>query len=205
MDIARLVELNAVYARVIDNEQFEEWPKLFHDPCLYKVTTAENVARGPGGRPDLRRHARHAGGPHLLAAQGQHLRAAALPPHRRPAGRAGPGQWRGGCRDAVPDRAHHARGRDGCVRHRLLPRQGEARRGRARCASPSASWCATAGASTRWSPSRSELPTVSQPAWETDSARPPGFHAIVPTIRATPPGQAFDFSRFECAPRLKIT
>ena len=43
MDIARLVELNAVYARVIDNEQFEEWPKLFHDPCLYKVTTAENV------------------------------------------------------------------------------------------------------------------------------------------------------------------
>jgi 3-phenylpropionate/cinnamic acid dioxygenase small subunit len=46
MDLARLVELNAAYARVIDNEQFEEWPKLFHDPCLYKVTTAENVAAG---------------------------------------------------------------------------------------------------------------------------------------------------------------
>ena len=46
MDLARLVELNAAYARVIDNEQFEEWPKLFHDPCLYKVTTAENVAGG---------------------------------------------------------------------------------------------------------------------------------------------------------------
>src|SRR5262249_38383542 len=46
MDVGRLVELNATYARVIDNEQFEEWPKLFHDPCLYKVTTAENVARG---------------------------------------------------------------------------------------------------------------------------------------------------------------
>ena len=46
MDVARLVELNAAYARVIDNEQFEEWPKLFHDPCLYKVTTAENVASG---------------------------------------------------------------------------------------------------------------------------------------------------------------
>ena len=46
MDVARLVELNAAYARVIDNEKFEEWPKLFHDPCLYKVTTAENVARG---------------------------------------------------------------------------------------------------------------------------------------------------------------
>ena len=49
MDIARLVELNATYARVIDNEQFEEWPKLFHDPCLYKVTTADNVARGLEG------------------------------------------------------------------------------------------------------------------------------------------------------------
>ncbi len=49
MDIARLVELNATYARVIDNEQFEEWPKLFHDPCLYKLTTAENVARGLEG------------------------------------------------------------------------------------------------------------------------------------------------------------
>ena len=50
MDIARLVELNAVYARVIDNEEFEEWPKLFHDPCLYKVTTAENVkSRLEGG------------------------------------------------------------------------------------------------------------------------------------------------------------
>jgi 3-phenylpropionate/cinnamic acid dioxygenase small subunit len=46
MDLARLVELNAIYARVIDTEQFEEWPKLFHDPCLYKLTTAENVAKG---------------------------------------------------------------------------------------------------------------------------------------------------------------
>lgn len=46
MDLTRLVELNATYARVIDTEQFEEWPKLFHDPCLYKLTTAENVAKG---------------------------------------------------------------------------------------------------------------------------------------------------------------
>ena len=47
MDLARIVELNAVYARAIDNEQFEEWPGFFHDPCLYKVTTADNVAQGP--------------------------------------------------------------------------------------------------------------------------------------------------------------
>lgn len=46
MDVVRLVELNAAYARVIDNEQYEQWPELFDDPCLYKVTTADNVARG---------------------------------------------------------------------------------------------------------------------------------------------------------------
>lgn len=46
MDLARLVELNATYARVIDTDQLEEWPKLFLDPCLYKLTTAENVAKG---------------------------------------------------------------------------------------------------------------------------------------------------------------
>lgn len=46
MDVARLVELNAAYARAIDNEQFEQWPELFADPCLYKVTTAENVSKG---------------------------------------------------------------------------------------------------------------------------------------------------------------
>ena len=49
MDVGKLVELNAAYARVIDNEQFEEWPKLFHDPCLYKLTTVENVAAGLEG------------------------------------------------------------------------------------------------------------------------------------------------------------
>lgn len=43
---SRLVELNAAYARAIDNEQFESWPDFFTDPCLYKVTTAENHARG---------------------------------------------------------------------------------------------------------------------------------------------------------------
>jgi 3-phenylpropionate/cinnamic acid dioxygenase small subunit len=46
MHVQRLVELNAAYARVIDNEQFEQWPELFHEDCLYKVTTAENVAQG---------------------------------------------------------------------------------------------------------------------------------------------------------------
>ena len=46
MDVGRLVTLNAAYARAIDNELFEQWPELFHDTCLYKVTTADNVAKG---------------------------------------------------------------------------------------------------------------------------------------------------------------
>ena len=46
MDLAHLVELNAAYARAIDNEKYEEWPDFFLEPCLYKVTTAENVAKG---------------------------------------------------------------------------------------------------------------------------------------------------------------
>jgi anthranilate 1,2-dioxygenase small subunit/terephthalate 1,2-dioxygenase oxygenase component beta subunit len=46
MDLQRLVELNAAYARTIDTEQFEQWPELFHQDCLYKVTTAENLAQG---------------------------------------------------------------------------------------------------------------------------------------------------------------
>lgn len=46
MDVSRLVELNAAYARAIDNEKYEEWPEFFLEDCLYKVTTAENVAQG---------------------------------------------------------------------------------------------------------------------------------------------------------------
>jgi 3-phenylpropionate/cinnamic acid dioxygenase small subunit len=46
MDSTKLVELNAAYARAIDNEKFEDWPKLFNEACVYKLTTAENVAKG---------------------------------------------------------------------------------------------------------------------------------------------------------------
>ncbi|MBV8393514.1 MAG: nuclear transport factor 2 family protein [Alphaproteobacteria bacterium] len=46
MDVQRLVELNAAYARAIDTEKFEEWPEFFFERCLYKVTTADNVAKG---------------------------------------------------------------------------------------------------------------------------------------------------------------
>lgn len=46
MDVSRLVELNAAYARALDDEQFEAWPEFFDDPCLYKLTTADNLAQG---------------------------------------------------------------------------------------------------------------------------------------------------------------
>ena len=42
----RLVALNAAYARAIDEEEFERWPEFFFRECLYKLTTAENLAKG---------------------------------------------------------------------------------------------------------------------------------------------------------------
>lgn len=41
-----LASLNAAYARCIDNDELEAWPSFFNDPCLYKVTTAENHRNG---------------------------------------------------------------------------------------------------------------------------------------------------------------
>jgi anthranilate 1,2-dioxygenase small subunit len=38
------------YVRAIDDDRLEEWPNLFAERCLYKVTTAENHAQGlPAG------------------------------------------------------------------------------------------------------------------------------------------------------------
>jgi anthranilate 1,2-dioxygenase small subunit/terephthalate 1,2-dioxygenase oxygenase component beta subunit len=44
--LARLVALNADYARCIDDDRLEEWPGFFPERCLYKITTADNVAKG---------------------------------------------------------------------------------------------------------------------------------------------------------------
>lgn len=43
---ARLAVLNADYARCIDDDRLEEWPDFFLERCLYKITTADNVAKG---------------------------------------------------------------------------------------------------------------------------------------------------------------
>ena len=42
----RLVELYAEYARAIDDDRLEDWPEFFLDPCLYKITTADNERQG---------------------------------------------------------------------------------------------------------------------------------------------------------------
>jgi 3-phenylpropionate/cinnamic acid dioxygenase small subunit len=38
--------LNAACAAVIDSDRLEEWPAFFLEQCLYKITTADNVAKG---------------------------------------------------------------------------------------------------------------------------------------------------------------
>jgi len=44
--LSRIAALNADYARCIDDDRLEEWPGFFLEQCLYKVTTAENIAKG---------------------------------------------------------------------------------------------------------------------------------------------------------------
>ena len=44
--IFAITRANADYARCIDDDRLEEWPDFFADPCLYRVTTAENHAAG---------------------------------------------------------------------------------------------------------------------------------------------------------------
>ena len=42
----RLSALNAAYAACIDADRLEAWPELFHEACVYKVTTADNQRKG---------------------------------------------------------------------------------------------------------------------------------------------------------------
>ncbi len=44
--LSRLAALNADYARCIDDDRLEEWPAFFPERCLYKITTADNHAKG---------------------------------------------------------------------------------------------------------------------------------------------------------------
>lgn len=42
----RLSALNAAYAAAIDADRLEDWPGFFTERCLYKVTSADNRAKG---------------------------------------------------------------------------------------------------------------------------------------------------------------
>jgi len=41
-----IAQLNSACAAVIDSDRLEEWPGFFLEQCLYKVTTADNYAKG---------------------------------------------------------------------------------------------------------------------------------------------------------------
>jgi 3-phenylpropionate/cinnamic acid dioxygenase small subunit len=42
----RLAQLNAEYARALDDDRLEEWPAFFTERCRYLVTTADNHRQG---------------------------------------------------------------------------------------------------------------------------------------------------------------
>jgi 3-phenylpropionate/cinnamic acid dioxygenase small subunit len=42
----RLTQLNAAYARAIDDDRLEEWPDFFAEPCLYTITSVDNYKQG---------------------------------------------------------------------------------------------------------------------------------------------------------------
>ncbi len=42
----QIIQLNGEYARALDDNRLEEWPGFFAEDCLYKVTSADNYAKG---------------------------------------------------------------------------------------------------------------------------------------------------------------
>ncbi len=44
--LPRVWQLNADYARALDDDRLEDWPDFFTDDCLYKITSADNLRRG---------------------------------------------------------------------------------------------------------------------------------------------------------------
>ncbi len=41
-----LIQVQAAYARCIDNGDLNAWPDFFEEQCLYKITSADNHERG---------------------------------------------------------------------------------------------------------------------------------------------------------------
>ncbi|HEV8531131.1 MAG TPA: aromatic-ring-hydroxylating dioxygenase subunit beta [Methylomirabilota bacterium] len=45
-----VAQLNADYARAIDDDRLEDWPEFFAEQCLYSITSTDNQRQGyPGG------------------------------------------------------------------------------------------------------------------------------------------------------------
>jgi 3-phenylpropionate/cinnamic acid dioxygenase small subunit len=44
--LPRVWQLNADYARTLDDDRLEDWPGFFADDCLYKITSADNYRKG---------------------------------------------------------------------------------------------------------------------------------------------------------------
>ena len=44
--VLAVINLLAKYADCIDTDALEQWPDMFTERCVYKITTAENQARG---------------------------------------------------------------------------------------------------------------------------------------------------------------
>lgn len=44
--LRQIERLNARYIRAIDDDKLEDWPLLFTEQCLYRITTRENFAQG---------------------------------------------------------------------------------------------------------------------------------------------------------------
>jgi anthranilate 1,2-dioxygenase small subunit len=44
--LRRIAQIQALYARCIDEGPLEQWPDFFVEDCFYKITTADNHRRG---------------------------------------------------------------------------------------------------------------------------------------------------------------
>ena len=116
----RVAALNTEYANCIDADRLEEWPGLFLEQCLYKITTADNHRRGYAAGLV------YADSRAMLTDRVAALREANIYERQSyrhivgmPALHPGEDDRR---RDAVPGGAHHARRPHGPVRRRRLSR-----------------------------------------------------------------------------------
>ena len=118
----RLAALNSEYASCIDADRLEEWPGLFLENCLYKITSADNHRRG------YEAGIIYADSRAMLTDRVASLREANIyerQSYRHIIGMPAPRPGEAGRdhrRDAVPGGAHDARRADGPVRHRRLSR-----------------------------------------------------------------------------------